>query len=138
MVEPLQHKLSRRERQIMDVLFRRGEASVAEVQEDLPNPPSYSAVRAHLRILEEKGHITHQQEGPRYVYRPALAKDTAKRTALRHLVDTFFNGSAEQTMAALLDDDASRLSESELERLSKLIEDAREREAAEENVSWPC
>jgi len=135
MVEPLQHRLSRRERQIMDALFRRGEASAADVQEDLPNPPSYSAVRAHLRILEGKGHITHEQEGPRYVYRPALAKDKAKRTALRHLVDTFFNGSAEQTMAALLDDDASRLSESELRRLSKLIEDAREREAPEEDDS---
>lgn len=135
MVEPLQHRLSRRERQIMDVLFRRGEASAADVQEDLPNPPGYSAVRAHLRILEEKGHITHEQEGPRYVYRPAVAKDKAKRTALRHLVDTFFNGSAEQTMAALLDDDTSRLSETELRRLSKMIEDAREREAPEEDDS---
>ncbi len=135
MVEPLQHKLSRRERQIMDILFRRGEASVAEVQEDLPNPPGYSAVRTHLRILEEKGHVTHRQEGPRYVYRPALAKDKAKRTALHHLVETFFNGSAEQAMAALLDDDSSRLSESELKRLSSLVEEARKREASEEDDS---
>ncbi len=131
MVEPLQHKLTRRERQIMDVLFRRGQASAAEVQEGLPDPPSYSAVRTHLRILEEKGHITHDQEGPRYVYRPALAKEKAKRTALHHLVETFFNGSAEQAMAALLDDDASRLSQSELERLSSLVEEARKRETSE-------
>ena len=135
MMEPLQHKLSRRERQIMDILFRRGEASVAEVQEDLPNPPGYSAVRAHLRILEEKGHVTHGQEGPRYVYRPAPTKEKAKRTALHHLVDTFFNGSAEQAMAALLDDDSSRLSESELKRLSSLVEEARKREASEEDDS---
>ncbi len=135
MVEPFQHRHSRRERQIMDILFRRGSASVAEVQEDLPNPPGYSAVRAHLRILEEKGHVTHGQEGPRYVYRPALAKEKAKRTALHHLVDTFFNGSAEQAMAALLDDDASRLSESELKRLSSLVEEARKREATEEDDS---
>ena len=135
MVEPLQHKVTRRERQIMDILFRRGEASVAEVQADLPNPPGYSAVRTHLRILEEKGHVTHDQDGPRYVYRPALAKDKAKRTALHHLVDTFFNGSAEQAMAALLDDDSSRLSESELERLSRLVDEARKREASEEDDS---
>ncbi len=135
MVEPFQHKLSRRERQIMDILFRRGEASVAEVQEDLPDPPSYSAVRTHLRILEEKGHVTHHQEGPRYVYRAVLAKEKAKRSALHHLVDTFFNGSAEQAMAALLDDDASRLSESELERLSSLVEEARKRETSEEDDS---
>ncbi len=135
MVELLQHKLTRRERQIMDVLFRLGQASVAEVQEDLPNPPGYSAVRTHLRILEEKGHVTHGQEGPRYVYRPVLAKEKAKRTALRHRVDTFFNGSAEQAMAALLDDDSSRLSESELKRLSSLVEEARKREASEEDDS---
>ena len=135
MVEPIQHTLTRRERQIMDVLFRRGQASAAEVQEDLPSPPSYSAVRTHLRILEEKGHVTHHQEGPRYVYRPVLAKEKAKRSALHHLVDTFFNGSAEQAMAALLDDDASRLSESELERLSSLVEEARKRETSEEDDS---
>lgn len=110
----------------MDVLFRRGAASAAEVREDLPDPPGYSAVRAHLRILEEKGHVTHSQDGPRYVYRPALAKETAKRSALRHLVDTFFNGSAAQAMAALLDDDASDLSDRELTRLSHMIDEARE------------
>ena len=135
MTEDLQHKLSRRERQIMDVLFRRGQATVADVQEDIPNPPSYSAVRAHLRILEEKGHATHRQDGPRYVYRAVLAKEKAKSSALRHLVDTFFNGSAEQTMAALIDDDASRLSEDELDRLTQLLDLARDRDATapEEN-----
>lgn len=128
MGEDLQIKLSRRERQIMDVVFRRGEATVADVQSDMANPPSYSAVRAQLRILEEKGHVTHRQDGPRYVYRAAVAKDQAKRSALRHLVDTFFNGSAEQTMAALLDDDSSKLSEDELDRLTQLIDLARERD----------
>ena len=136
MAEDLQHKLSRRERQIMDVLFRRGQATVAEVQDEVPDAAGYSAVRAHLRILEEKGHVTHRQDGPRYVYRAALAKDKAKRSALRHLVDTFFNGSAGQTMAALLDDDASKLSEVELDGLTQLIDLARERDAegAEENA----
>lgn len=129
MAKALHHELSRRERQIMDVLFRRGEATAAEVQEDLPDAPSYSAVRAHLRILEEKGHIAHHQEGPRYVYRPSISKEKATRSALRHLVDTFFNGSSSNAMAALLDDDASSLSGDELDRLSQLIELAREGES---------
>ncbi len=126
MVEDLQHEFSRRERQIMDVLFRRGRATVADVREDLPNAPSYSAVRAHLRILEEKGHATHRQEGPRYVYRAVVAKEKAKRSALRHLINTFFNGSSEQTMAALLDERPSNLSGAELDRLAELIELARD------------
>ena len=113
----------------MDVLFRRGSATVAEVQEDLRDAPSYSAVRTHLRILEEKGHATHRQDGPRYVYRPAVAKDKARRSALRHLMDTFFNGSAEQTMAALLDDETSDLTEPQLDRLAELIELARRRDS---------
>jgi predicted transcriptional regulator len=128
MAEPLQHRLTRRERQVMDVLFRRGRASAAEVREELPNPPSYSAVRAHLRILEEKGHVAHEQEGPRYVYSPTLAMEKAKRSALRHLVDTFFDGSAGKVMVTLLDEDAADLSEAELDRLSALIDRARERE----------
>jgi predicted transcriptional regulator len=119
----------------MDILFRHGEASAALVQEELPDPPSYSAVRAHLRILEEKGYISHEQEGPRYIYSPTIAREKAKRTALRHLVETFFNGSAGKAMAALLDDDASDLSGAELERLSKLIESARERDGAGEEGS---
>lgn len=128
MVEEFQHKLSRRERQIMDVLFRRGKSSAAQVQAELPNAPGYSAVRAHLRILEEKGHVRHEQDGPRYLYRPTIAKERAKRSALRHVVETFFNGSNEQVMAALLDDHASNLSNAELDRLAELIDTARERE----------
>lgn len=128
MVEEFQHKLSRRERQIMNVLFRQGKSSAAQVRSELPNAPSYSAVRAHLRILEEKGHVTHEQDGPRYVYRPTIAKERAKRSALRHLVDTFFNGSNEQVMAALLDESASDLSDDDLDRLAQLIDSARERE----------
>ncbi len=128
MSEQLEHTLSRRERQIMDTLFRRGRASAADVQTDLPDPPSYSAVRAHLRILEEKGHIRHVQDGPRYIYIPTMTKDRAKRSALRHLVETFFNGSAEQAMAALLDDESTAISEADLDRLSGLIDRARELE----------
>lgn len=133
MSQQLQHQLSRRERQIMDVLFRRGHATAAEVQEDVPDAPSYSAVRAHLRILEDKGHVRHRQDGPRYVYRAVVTKDRAKRSALRHLLDTFFNGSAEQIMATLLDDESSKLSDVELDRLRRMIEDARERDSREEN-----
>lgn len=127
MADILQHKLSRRERQIMDVLFRRGTATAAEVRELMPEPPSYSAVRAHLRILEEKGHVTHEQEGPRYLYEPTMTKERATRSALHHLLDTFFNGSAEQAMAALIDESSGRLSDDELDRLAGLIEQARER-----------
>jgi BlaI family transcriptional regulator, penicillinase repressor len=111
----------------MDLLFQRGRATAAEVQEGLPEAPSYSAVRALLRILEEKGHVRHEQDGPRYVYVPTIARDSAKRSALRHIVRTFFDGSTEQAMAALLDVSSSRLSDAELERLSRLIEDARAR-----------
>ncbi len=129
MAEPLEHQLSRRERQIMDVLFQHGRASAAEVRDGMPEAPSYSAVRAHLRILEDKGFIVHEQDGPRYVYRPTVNKDRAKRSALKHLVDTFFNGSPEQAMAALLDDSSARLSLDELDRLEDLIQQARSREA---------
>ncbi|HEX9700903.1 MAG TPA: BlaI/MecI/CopY family transcriptional regulator [Acidobacteriota bacterium] len=128
MSEPLAHKLSARERQIMDVLFQRGAATAAEVRDGMPDAPSYSAVRTQLRILENKGHVTHEQEGPRYVYRPTLTKERAKRSALNHLVDTFFNGSAGQAMAALLDDSNTELSERDLDRLEDLISQARSRE----------
>lgn len=128
MVERLQHRLSRRERQIMDVLFRLERASVAEVQKNLPNPPSYSAVRAQLRILEEKGHISHTEEGPRYVYEPNMPVDRAKRSALAHVAETFFDGSPAELMASLLDDSAAGLSEDELDRLSTLIDRARQKE----------
>src|SRR2546421_1359185 len=109
--------LSRRERQIMDVLYRRESATAAEVMEGLPDPPSYSAVRAMLRILEDKGHIRHEQDGPRYIYRPTVARDNAKRSALRHILQTFFDGSAEQAISALLDESSSKLSGAELDRL---------------------
>jgi BlaI family penicillinase repressor len=117
--------LSRRERQIMDVLYQRGRASVSEIHEALPDPPSYSAVRAKLRVLEDKGHVKHQEEALRYVYLPTLAPDRARRSALRHVVDTFFNGSVEQVVAALVDRSALNVSGEELERMSTLIEKAR-------------
>lgn len=110
----------------MDVLFRLGEASAADVMEGLPDPPSYSAVRALLRILEEKGQISHTQDGPRYVYRPTVAPEKASRSALRHLLRTFFDGSAERAVAALLDDASDDLTDAELDRLATLIEHARQ------------
>ena len=100
-------RLSNRERQIMDILYRNASATAAEVHEQLPDPPSYSAVRATLRILEEKGQVRHDQDGPRYVFRPAVARDKAKRTAIRHLVETFFDGSPELAVATLRDEAAS-------------------------------
>jgi predicted transcriptional regulator len=117
--------LSRRERQILDILYQQGQATAAEVQNALPEPPSYSAVRALLRILEEKGHVRHQQDGPRYIYLPTVARENAKRSALRHMLRTFFDDSAEQAISALLDDSSARLSPAELDRLARLIEDAR-------------
>jgi predicted transcriptional regulator len=122
--EPHLH-LSRRERQIMDVIYRRGQASAAEILAELPEPPSYSAVRALLRVLEDKGHLRHDQRGTRYVYLPTLPPDKARRSALSRLVQTFFDGSAAQAVAALLDMSASRLSDTELERLARLIDQAR-------------
>lgn len=116
--------LSRRERQIIDILYSSGRATAAEVQVLLPEPPSYSAVRAMLRILEEKGHVRHETDGPRYVYAPTIARDNAKRSALRHMLQTFFDGSAEQAISALLDD-TSKLSDAELDRLARLIDQAR-------------
>ena len=121
--------LSRRERQIMDVLFQRGRATAAEVQEALSEPPSYSAVRALLRILEEKGHVRHEVDGPRYVYAPRLDPEKARQSALRHLVHTFFDGSAEKAVAALLGSEGPHMAAEELERLAALIDSARKEEA---------
>jgi len=118
-------QLSRRERQIMDVLYRKGSATAAEVLENMPDPPGYSAVRALLRILEQKGHIRHEELEGRYVFMPTVARDKAKRSAIRHLVTTFFDGSSEEAVAALLDASASKLSDSELDRLQGLIDKAR-------------
>lgn len=125
MKRPPHHELSRRERQIIDILYAQGRATAAEVQAALPDPPSYSAVRALLRILEDKGHIRHDQDGPRYVYLPTVARDSAKRSAMRHMLRTFFDGSAELAISALLDDSSTRLSDAELDRLARLIEQAR-------------
>ncbi len=125
MAKTLHTVLSRRERQIIDVLYRRGRATAAEVMADLPGTPSYSTVRTQLRVLEAKGHVRHEDDGQRYVYSPAVPRGTVRRSALKHLVETFFDGSVEQTVAALLGADAARLSEEELERIAELIEKAR-------------
>lgn len=117
--------LSRRERQIMDIIYRLGSATAAEVRERLPEAPSYSAVRALLRILEEKGHLRHRVEGQRYVYVPTLNRTKARRSAVTHVLQTFFNGSVEQAMAALLDVSRDRLSDEELENVARMIEEAR-------------
>jgi BlaI family transcriptional regulator, penicillinase repressor len=118
-------QLSRRERQIMDILYRSGKACAAEVREAMADAPSYSAVRAMLRVLEEKGHVRHQAEGLRYVYVPVVAREQAKRSAVRHLMNTFFNDSPEQIVAALLDVSSTRLTREELDRMAALIEKAR-------------
>jgi len=125
MPRPSQPSLSRRERQIMDIVYERGQATVADVLEALPDPPSYSAVRALMRILEEKGHLKHHQDGPRYVFSPTVSRDRARRSVLSQVVRTFFDGSVEQTVAALIDMPQSRLSQDDLARLSRLIEKAR-------------
>jgi predicted transcriptional regulator len=117
--------LTRRERQIMDVLYRRTRATAAEVMAELPGEPNYSTVRTQLRVLEDKGHVRHEEEGGRYVYAPAVPRHAARKSALKHLVETFFDGSAEQVVAAVLGGEASRLSDEELDRVSVLIDKAR-------------
>jgi predicted transcriptional regulator len=125
MAKSKQAGLARRERQIMDILYRRGRATVGEVMTDLSGTPSYSTVRTQLRVLEEKGHVRHEEQGLRYVYEPAVPRGEARKSALRHLIDTFFDGSAEQTMAALLGGERKRLSDAELRRIADLIARAR-------------
>ena len=120
-----QHKLSRRERQIMDVLYRTEKATAAEIHEALPDPPSYSAVRAMLRVLEEKGHIRHEAQDLRYVFYPVVTRERARKHAVRHLLDTFFEGSPTQAVATLLDVESRNLSDADFDRLAKLIEKAR-------------
>jgi predicted transcriptional regulator len=117
--------LSRRERQIMDILYQRGKASASEVREAMPDAPGYSAVRAMLRVLEEKGHVKHVEEGLKYVYVPVVAREKAKRSAVKHVLDTFFSGSPEQIVAALLDVSSERLTHEELDRMADLIEKAK-------------
>ena len=117
--------LTRREREIMDILHRRGRATAQEVLDEMPDAPSYSAVRALLRLLEERGHVRHVQEDKHYVYRPAVARGDARRSALAHVVKTFFAGSVEQTVTALVESSRTKLSREELDRLSELIDRAR-------------
>jgi BlaI family transcriptional regulator, penicillinase repressor len=131
MSEGLHAVLTRRERQIMDVLFRRGRATAAEVLDELPGSPSYSTVRTQLRVLEEKGHVRHEEEGVRYVYMPVVRRHAARQSALKHLVDTFFDGSAEKAVAALLGGEAARVSSEELDRITELIAKARIAELAQ-------
>ena len=121
-----QKNLSRRERQIMDVIYELKEATATQVLDRLPSPPSYSAVRALLRVLEQKGHLTHRQDGPRYVFAPTLPRERARRSALRHLVKTFFDNSAGDAVAALLDISEDNLSPEDLRRLADLIKKAQE------------
>jgi BlaI family transcriptional regulator, penicillinase repressor len=117
--------LSRRERQIMDVLYRMGRATAAQIHESLPDPPTYSAVRAKLRVLEEKGHVRHEEQALRYLYLPVVSRERAKQSALGHMLETFFDNSAEQAITALLTMKEAALSPDDLDRLSTLIEKAR-------------
>lgn len=117
--------LTKRERQIMDALYRLGRATAAEIQAHLAPQPNYSTLRAQLRVLEEKGHVGHVEEGLRYVYAPTVPRRSARRSALQHIVETFFEGSAGNAVAALLGGEAKQLSQEELERISRLIEQAR-------------
>lgn len=117
--------LSRRERQIMDIIYRLGQATAQEVRESLEAAPSYSAVRAHLRVLEEKEHLRHRWDGPRHVFEPTVSRDRARRSALKNLLRNFFDGSHEEMMAALLEGSAGNLSDAELKKLARMIEQAR-------------
>ncbi len=117
--------LTRRERQIMDILYRRGRATAGEVMEDLSGEPNYSTVRTQLRVLEEKGHVTHEEVGLRFVYAPAVPRSAARKSALRHLVETFFDGSAENAVAALLGGEGSKLSEEQLDRIEELVKQSK-------------
>ncbi len=121
-----QKKLSRRERQIMDIIYELNEATAARVLEHMADPPSYSAVRALLRVLEEKGHLTHKQDGPRYVFLPTLPREEARHNALKHLLKTFFDDSTEKAVAALLDISEDKLSAEDYQRLMELVEKARQ------------
>ena len=125
MSRTLHTALSRRERQIMDILFRRGRATAADVMAELPSVPSYSTVRTQLRVLEQKGHVRHEQEGLRFIYTPVVARQTARKFALRHVIETFFDGSPEKAVAALLGGEATKLSDEELDRIASLISKAR-------------
>jgi predicted transcriptional regulator len=117
--------LTKRERQIMDVIYRLGRATASEILEQVPGAPSYSTVRTQLRVLEEKGHLRHEEEGLRYVYSPTVPRHAARRSALKHLVDTFFEGSNAKLVAALLGGDAAKVSDDDLARIAELVAAAR-------------
>jgi predicted transcriptional regulator len=117
--------LTRREREIMDILHRRGRATAHEVMDDLADPPSYSAVRTFLRLLEDRGHVRHEQDGPRYIYTPTVARREAQRSAITHLVDTFFDGSVEDAVATLVESSKPKLSAQELDRIAALVAKAK-------------
>jgi predicted transcriptional regulator len=121
----LHSKLSRRERQIMDILYRRGRATANDVMAELTGEPNYSTVRTQLRVLEEKGHVQHETEGNRFVYTPTVPRHAVRQPALKHLVETFFGGSPEKVLAALIGNEGARLSDEELDRLAQLIDKAR-------------
>src|ERR1700693_2081096 len=125
--------LSRRERQILDILYSRGKATAAEILAELPDPPSYSAARALLRILEQKGQIRHESDGPRYVFLPRVSRQKARATALKHMLTTFFDGSAAEAAAALVDGSAAKMSTEELDQLQALIERTRLNKAKEKS-----
>lgn len=125
MSKSMHQTLSRRERQIMDIIYSRGQATATEVMENIPDPPSYSAVRALLRVLEEKGHLGHEQDGQRYVYYPTVEREEVQHSALRRVLQTFFHNSTEDAVAALLDISQERLSDEQLNRMEELIKQAR-------------
>ena len=125
MTHKLQTTLSRRERQIMDILYRRGRATGVEVMEDLPGNPSYSTVRTQLRVLEKKGHVRHEEHGAKFIYLPAVHRRAARKSALRHLVETFFDGSVENVVGALLGGEGARVTEEELARIAEQVAKAR-------------
>ena len=125
MTQKLQTTLSRRERQIMDILYSRGRATGVEVMEDLPGNPSYSTVRTQLRVLEKKGHVRHEEHGAKFIYLPAVHRRAARKSALRHLVETFFDGSVENVVGALLGGEGARVTEEELARIAEQVAKAR-------------
>ena len=125
MTQKLQTTLSRRERQIMDILYRRGRATGVEVMGDLPGNPSYSTVRTQLRVLEKKGHVRHEEHGAKFIYLPAVHRRAARKSALRHLVETFFDGSVENVVGALLGGEGARVTEEELARIAEQVAKAR-------------
>ena len=129
MTKTTQLKLTRREREIMDILYRRGRATAGEVMQDLTGEPSYSTVRAQLRVLKEKGHVRYEEQGLRYLYLPIVPRHEVRQSALRHMVETFFEGSTQKVVAALLGSEGSRVSREELDRIAELVEKARKNRA---------